>query len=250
MSTLPPLRRQVVVPAGPEVAFAVFTERIGAWWPVHEHSVHGEKAVAEFRDGRLVETAPDGTETEWGEVLDWDPPRRLRLTWHPGYAAEQASLVEVSFAPVGESSTIVTVAHYDWERFAEPRAARDEYRNGWPGVLASFAAAVSPAAPVAEEPVFIVLTHRPAPGVGNPFEHPGFRGHPAFLQLLQERGQLVAAGPFPASGEGMAVVRLGGPGEVAGLLHSAYEEDASVTAGVLEVHARPWVVMMGAASLS
>jgi uncharacterized protein YndB with AHSA1/START domain/uncharacterized protein YciI len=249
MSTLPPLLRQVVVPAGPKIAFAVFTERIGAWWPVRQHSVHGEKSVAEFRDGRLVETAPDGTETEWGEVLDWDPPRRLRMTWHPGYAAARASLVEVSFAPVGESSTLVTVSHSDWERFAEPRAARDEYRNGWPGVLASFASAVSPSSSQDDEPVFIVLTHRPGPGVGNPFEHPLFRGHPAFLQLLQERGQLVAAGPFPGSGEGMAVVKLRGPGEVAGLLNSAYEEDASVTAGVLEVHARPWVVMMGAPSL-
>src|SRR4051812_33215469 len=124
MSALPPLLRQVVVPAGPQVAFDVFTSRIGAWWPVHRHSVYGEKSKAEFRDGRLIETGPDGEESVWGEVLDWEPPRRLLLTWHPGYGADDASEVEVSFAPVTDDLTIVTVEHRAWENYDDPRAAR------------------------------------------------------------------------------------------------------------------------------
>jgi uncharacterized protein YndB with AHSA1/START domain/uncharacterized protein YciI len=244
MTTLPPLRRQVVVPAGAKVAFDVFTERIGEWWPVHRHSVYGAAATAAFRDGRLLETGPDGAEAVWGEVLDWDPPRRLRLTWHPGYDVARASEVEVSFAPVSEALTLVTIEHRDWERFADPAAARDEYRNGWPAVLGGYAATVDAADRTSTDPVWLVLTHTPAPGVGNPFEHPGFRGHPAFLETLRERGLLVAAGPFPASGEGMTVVRLPDPGEVAGLVSAAYEEDGSVTGGVLEVRVRPWVVMV------
>jgi uncharacterized protein YndB with AHSA1/START domain len=102
---LPPLRRQVVVPAGPEVAFDVFTQRIGDWWPLDRFSVHGEKATTAFRDGRLVETGPGGDEAVWGTVLDWVPPRRLRLTWHPGRDADRASEVEVSPGWPGRSNT-------------------------------------------------------------------------------------------------------------------------------------------------
>jgi uncharacterized protein YndB with AHSA1/START domain/uncharacterized protein YciI len=249
MTTLPPLRRQVVVPAGPDVAFEVFTRRIGDWWPVERFSVHGAKATAAFRDGRLVETGPDGEEVVWGTVLDWEPPRMLRLTWHPGRGADRASEVEVSFAPVSDALTVVTVEHRGWQRYPDPRAARDEYRNGWPAVLDAYGSAVEPADEAGTEPVWLVLGYTPAPGVDRPFGHPAFRGHPAFLEVLRERGVLIAAGPFAASGEGMTVVRLPGPGQVADLLRSAYTEDGSVTGGVLEVRVRPWVVMVTGSSL-
>jgi uncharacterized protein YndB with AHSA1/START domain/uncharacterized protein YciI len=246
---LPPLRRQVVVPAGPEVAFDVFTQRIGAWWPLDRFSVHGEKAGAEFRDGRLIETGPDGEEAVWGTVLDWEPPRKLRLTWHPGRDAEHASEVEVSFSPVTDALTMVTLEHRGWERYAEPSAARDEYRNGWPAVLAGYASTVEPQDETSTDPVWLVLTYTPAPGVARPFEHGGFRGHPAFLETLRERGVLVAAGPFGNSGEGMTVVRLPGPDAVAGLLASAYEQDGSITEHVLEVRVRPWDVLVIGSSI-
>jgi hypothetical protein len=48
----------------------------------------------------------------------------------------------------------------------------------------------------------------------------------------------------------MTVVRLSGPGEVAGLIRSAYEEDTSVTGGVLEVRVRPWLVLLTGSSLA
>jgi uncharacterized protein YndB with AHSA1/START domain/uncharacterized protein YciI len=243
MSTLPPLRRQIVVPAGPQAAFDVFTRRIGAWWPVARFSVYGEKATPEFRAGRLVETGPDGDETLWGTVLDWDPPRLLRLTWHPGNPAERAGRVEVRFEPVTESLTLVTVTHDGWERSADPAAARDEYRNGWPAVVAEYAAAVPPVAPAGDGPVWLVLSYTPGPDVGDPFAHPGFAGHPAFLATLQKRGVLVAAGPFGGSGEGMTVLRVPDPGHVAALVAEATERDAAVVKGVLEVRVRPWNVI-------
>jgi uncharacterized protein YndB with AHSA1/START domain/uncharacterized protein YciI len=252
MSSLPPLRRQIVVPAGPQTAFDVFTEKIGDWWPVHRHSVYGARASAAFRDGRLVETGPDGDESVWGQVLDWEPPHRLRLTWHPGHAAERASEVEVTFVPVADALTLVTVEHRNWEHVGDPAAARKEYGNGWPAVLASYAssAASGPAAASAPDPVWLVLSYTTAPGVTDPFARPEFRGHPAFLERLREQGVLVAAGPFPASGAGMTVVRLPDPGAVAGLIESAYADDGSVTGGVLEVQVRPWVVMVTGSSLA
>jgi uncharacterized protein YndB with AHSA1/START domain/uncharacterized protein YciI len=249
MTSLPPIRRQIVVPAGAETAFAVFTERIGAWWPVARHSVYGEHATAAFRDGRLIETGPGGEEAVWGTVLDWQPPRRLLMTWHPGQGAERASEVEVGFAPVTETQTLVTVTHSGWERFTDPAAARDEYRNGWPTVLDGYAAQV-PAGEKAGGPVWLVLTHTPAPGVGDPLQHPGFAGHPAYLESLRERGVLVGAGPFPASGEGMTIIRLADPAEAGEYLREANEDDTSVAACVLEVRVRPWVPLVKGSSLA
>ena len=245
---LPPIRRQVLVPAGPQAAFEVFTQQIGSWWPVARHSVYGEKSSTAFADGRLVETGPDGDEALWGTVLEWEPPRLLRMTWHPGYSDERASEIEVSFAPVADALTLVTVTHSDWERFSDPRAARDEYRNGWPAVLGRYAATVPAAGPAGDGEVWLVLSHTPAPGVGRPIDHPDFAGHPEFLGRLKERGVLVAAGPFPASGEGMTVVRVPA-GEVADLVKQANQDDTSVTRDVLEVRVRPWLVTLTGSSL-
>jgi hypothetical protein len=120
----------------------------------------------------------------WGTVLEWEPPRLIRMTWHPGHAAENPSEVEVTFARVTETQTLVTIAHDGWERFADPQAARAEYGNGWPMVLADYARSVEPAGDPGDGPVWLVLTHTPAPGVGDPFQHPGFAGHLAFLESL------------------------------------------------------------------
>jgi hypothetical protein len=41
VSTVPPIRREIVVDADPDAAFEVFTAGIGQWWPLEEKSVHG-----------------------------------------------------------------------------------------------------------------------------------------------------------------------------------------------------------------
>jgi uncharacterized protein YciI len=245
--SFPPIHRQVVVPAAVPEAFEAFTARIGEWWPVDRFSVHGAGSTATFRDGELVETgANGGSEAVWGTVLDWRPPRSFRMTWHPGRDAAKASVVEVSFAPVGDDATLVTVTHSGWETLD----ARDEYRQGWPAVLSSLAA-TWPDAPAKEtEDLILVLQHIPAPGAGDPFEHPLFKAHASFLEGLYERGILVAAGPFPASGEGMTIVRAADATEAAAIVHDAHFADESVTGGLLEVRVRPWVVMLHGSSLA
>ena len=139
---LPPIRRQVVVPAPPDRAFDVFTRDIGAWWPVHRHSVHGAGSRPAFTGGELVETGPGGEQVPWGSVLAWEPPHRPRITWHPGYEAERAGEVEVTFAPADDGTTLVTLTHHGWDRFPDPAAARESYGAGWPVVLAAYAAAL------------------------------------------------------------------------------------------------------------
>lgn len=246
MKRLPPIRRQVLVEAGPELAFDVFTAEIGSWWPVGTgFSVYGEGSGVAFRNGRLVDTGAGDGEAVWGAVLDWDPPRGFRTSWHPGREPDTASEVEVSFWPVDDERTIVTVDHRGWERRADPLAARDEYRQGWPRVVSAYGAAVPAKVGPSDGPVWLALMHTPGTVVEHPtevFGHPDFREHIAFLRRLGERGVLVGAGPFAASGEGMTIVRLPDSEEVSAYLRIAHEDDRSVVNGLLDVCVRPWGV--------
>ena len=248
MGYLPPIRRQVVVPAGAELAFEVFTAEIGRWWPVADLSVYGAGAGVAFEGDRLVERGPDGAASVWGTVLDRVPPHRLRLTWHPGADPAKASEVEVTFAEVSGELTLVTLEHRGWERFADPAAARAEYDHGWPHVLDGYVACVpaDEAAP-APGPAWVALMHTRGPAVPpgtSVFAHPDFREHAAFLRRLAGRGVLVAAGPLDGAGEGMTVLRLPDAGAVAEYARLASEDDLSVVRGVLNVRVRPWRVAL------
>jgi uncharacterized protein YndB with AHSA1/START domain/uncharacterized protein YciI len=247
---VPPVRRQVVVPAGAEVAFAVFTDEIGAWWPVElGHSVFGAGAAVNVRDRQVVETSPDGQEEAvWGTIVDWEPPRRLRMTWHPGRGPERATEVEVRFEPVAGDQTLVTLEHRGWELLADPLAARRGYHEGWPTVLGRYVARTPTGAEDAVDEAWLVLIHTPGPAVAggaSVFAHPHFGEHLAFLRRLVDEGVLVAAGPVdPDRGEGMAVVRLKDPAGVAELTRRAQDEDLSVARELLQVRVRPWGVAL------
>jgi uncharacterized protein YndB with AHSA1/START domain len=94
-----------------------------------------------FENDRIVERAPDGRESVWGEVLDYEVAGRLRFTWHPGRDDEPTE-VEVTFAADG-NGTLVTLVHSGWEALSEERrAGRVDYDNGWPGVLELYRKAV------------------------------------------------------------------------------------------------------------
>ena len=251
MAQLPPVRRQVVVPAGAEVAFAVFTDEIGTWWPVElGHSVFGAGADVSLRDRQVVETSPDGEQAVWGTIVDWEPPRRLRMTWHPGHGPDQATEVEVRFEPVGDQ-TLVTLEHRGWERMADPWGTRRAYNRGWPTVMGRYVAKAPAQAVAAGDEAWLVLAHTPgaAPAQtadgGSIFAHPDFGEHLAFLRRLADEGVLVAAGPVdPDRGEGMTVVRLKDPAAIAELTRRAQDEDQSVARELLQVRVRPWRVAL------
>jgi uncharacterized protein YndB with AHSA1/START domain len=123
-TTTAPVVRAAVVNRSPEQAFEIFTEEIGAWWPLPTHGLFGDRAggVA-FADGRLVEQHVDGTEAVWGTVLSWEPPDRLVFTWHPGRDEADASEVEVLFTADG-TGTRVVLEHRGWESFGREAMAR------------------------------------------------------------------------------------------------------------------------------
>jgi uncharacterized protein YciI/uncharacterized protein YndB with AHSA1/START domain len=142
--TLPPIHREILVDAPPGVAFALFTSKIGDWWPLDGLSVFGAGATVAFEDGALVERSPDGQAAEWGQVTSWLPPGEFSMTWHPGRDTLAASQVTVTFRAAGDQ-TLVVLEHAGWDVFADPAAARAEYEHGWPEVLRLYQAAVAPA---------------------------------------------------------------------------------------------------------
>ena len=243
MTAVRPVRRQVVVAAPPARAFLLFTERIGAWWPVGAgHSVFGEGASVAFEDGELVERSGDRVAV-WAEVTTWEPPGVLELAWHPGRGPEVATRVRVTFQPDDDGGTLVTLEHDGWERLAEPVAARDEYDRGWPFVLSRYVEATRDS--------WFALLHRPGPSLpegASIFAQPEFAEHLAFLGRLRERGLLVAAGPVLGGedGSGMTVVRVRPEHGDVDVEELATKDDLCVAQGFLAVEVRPWRVMLSA----
>lgn len=145
--TAPPILRTAFVARPVEEAFAVFTDEIGAWWPLPTHSVFQSLAGGvQFVDGRLVERSTDGQETTWAEVLVWEPPHRLAMSWHPGFEDGPMGRVEVSFAADGDG-TRVELRHDGWEAFGEAALERRrEYigPSAWGHVLDHFADGAEP----------------------------------------------------------------------------------------------------------
>jgi uncharacterized protein YndB with AHSA1/START domain len=79
------VKKSVTVNASVEHAFAVFTAEFDTWWPRSHHIGKSpmKQAIIETRaGGRCYTTQEDGTECDWGRILEWDPPHRFLLAWH------------------------------------------------------------------------------------------------------------------------------------------------------------------------
>jgi uncharacterized protein YndB with AHSA1/START domain len=142
--TIEPVVVAVEVRRGVEEAFGVFTGEIASWWPVVDHSVEADKVEAVVLEGRvggrLYERWRDGGESDWGRVIVWEPPSRLVLSWSPNPERSATTEVEVRFTALEPDHTRVELEHRGWERLGDLAAEiRDNYRDGWPRVLGSFA---------------------------------------------------------------------------------------------------------------
>ena len=144
-----PVRKSISVNATPERAFEVFTSRFDAWWP-RTHSIGDSRlreAVIEGHEGgRWYGRLENGTEALWGDVLAWEPPRRLLLAWRIGvdwkYDPDLLTEVEVTFTPEVGGATRVELEHRHLERMgegAEGARAQFDSDGGWNGLLKLFA---------------------------------------------------------------------------------------------------------------
>ena len=65
------------------------------WWPATHHigNTPFEAIFVEPRvGGRWYERNAEGELCDWGTVLAWDPPHRVRLSWHVGPGHDSAGL--------------------------------------------------------------------------------------------------------------------------------------------------------------
>lgn len=154
----PVVRRQIVVPAPIEQAFAVFTGRFGDFKPP-EHNLMGSpiaETVFEAKvGGHIYDRAEDGSECRWARVLAFDPPDRVVFSWDisPQWQIEEdpehTSEVEVTFIAETPTRTRVELEHRHLDRHGEYwQSLSDGIANdeGWPLYLARYRALFTEAA--------------------------------------------------------------------------------------------------------
>jgi uncharacterized protein YndB with AHSA1/START domain len=113
-------RRPFVVRATPERAFEEYTAARGGWWP-HDHQL-GELPVLGIGfdprvGGEWYERAIDGSRVKRGEIVVWEPPHRLVVTWPLGDPDVVGSTeFELRFVAHGEGTTRVELEHRHLER--------------------------------------------------------------------------------------------------------------------------------------
>jgi uncharacterized protein YndB with AHSA1/START domain len=148
------VRKVISVQAPPEVAWRVFTEKMGTWWPLGAYKIgkaNAVDAVIEPRvGGRWYERGEDGSTCDWGSVLTWEPNSLLVLSWDITadwqYDPELKTEIEVRFVPEGKNGTRVELEHRRLERYG---ARRDEMRRifntegDWGRLLQAFAQAAA-----------------------------------------------------------------------------------------------------------
>ena len=120
------VRTSTRVAVDPARAFQIFTDEIGAWWRRDERYQFqvGQAGRLSFEDGHLVEQASDGSVFTVGEVLVWEPPKRLIFEFRAAkFEAGEVTEVEVNFEIEGEG-TRVTVEHRGWESIGAKHPAR------------------------------------------------------------------------------------------------------------------------------
>lgn len=146
------VHRQIVVHAPIEQAFAVFTERFGAFKPAEHNLLSTEIAETRFEPrvgGHIYDRGVDGSECRWARILAYQPPARVVFSWDIGPTwqletdPDNASEVEVTFAAEGPDRTRVELVHRHIDRHGpawEAVADGVSGDGGWPLYLSRYAA--------------------------------------------------------------------------------------------------------------
>jgi uncharacterized protein YndB with AHSA1/START domain len=142
-----PVRKSIRVNASQAHAFEVFTAGLGRWWPL-EHGIGKtprKAVVMETRlGGRWYELAEDGSQTNVGKIIVWEPPKRFVMTWDINSRWQPdttvSSEVEVRFIPDGADATRVELEHRKFEQMGVEagESMRKDVDGGWPGLLEKF----------------------------------------------------------------------------------------------------------------
>jgi len=146
------VRRQIVVEAPIDKAFAVFTERFGDFKPPEHNLLASPIAETVFEPragGSIYDRGRDGSECHWARVLVYEPPRRVVFSWDIGPTwqveteLDHTSEVEVVFTAEGPQRTRVELEHRNLDRHGpgwESVSGGVGNDQGWPLYLGRYAA--------------------------------------------------------------------------------------------------------------
>lgn len=146
------VRKEIVVQAPLDKAFAMFTGHFGDFKPPEHNLLTVPIAETVFEQrvgGHIYDRGTDGSECRWARVLAFDPPRRVVFSWDIGPTwqleadPENASEVEVRFIEVDPGRTRVELEHRNIDRHGPGwEAVADGVGNdqGWPLYFARYAA--------------------------------------------------------------------------------------------------------------
>ena len=145
------VRRQIVVQAPIERAFAVFTDRFGDFKPPEHNLLRVPIAETVFEPkvgGHIYDRGADGSECRWARILAFEPPRRVVFSWDisPQWTIEtepdNTSEVEVTFIAETPDRTRVELEHRHIDRHGPGWAAVSDgvgHDQGWPLYLERYA---------------------------------------------------------------------------------------------------------------
>ena len=142
-----PVRKSIRVNASQARAFDVFTSGLDRWWPHGKSIGKGplKAVVIETRlGGRWYELAEDGTQTNLGKIIVWEPPQRFVAIWeinsHWKPDTTVGSEIEVQFIADGTNATRVELEHRKFEQLGAEggETVRTAVDGGWPGLLQRF----------------------------------------------------------------------------------------------------------------
>ena len=146
------VRRQIVVNAPIDDAFATFTARFGDFKPAEHNLLAAPIAETVFEPragGHIYDRATDGTECHWARVLVYEPPQRVVFSWDIGPTwqvetdPDKTSEVEVRFTEEDPNRTRVELEHRNLDRHGPGwESVRDGVATdqGWPLYLDRYAA--------------------------------------------------------------------------------------------------------------
>jgi uncharacterized protein YndB with AHSA1/START domain len=146
------VRRQIVVEAPVERAFAVFTEQFGDFKPPEHNLLKVPIAETVFEPkvgGYIYDRGVDGSECRWARVLAYEPPDRVVFSWDisPQWQIEtdpdNTSEVEVRFVVETPLRTRVELEHRHLDRHGLGWQSVSDgigHDEGWPLYLTRYAA--------------------------------------------------------------------------------------------------------------
>jgi len=224
------IKKSITVEATQERAFHVFTTGIDRWWPRDHHIGASplERVVIEPRTGgRWYSVHKDGSESDTGRVLEWQPHSRVVLTWQvttewkfdPSFVTE----VEISFVPEGPRQTRVELEHTHIERFgmAAEQMRKTFEDGGWDRTRGEFQKGLA-------APKYVMIYGTTADSRAN--IPAAMAGHTARLAEFHARGKLLMAGPMLTTGGALGIFTTREAAE------EFIKDDPFVTMGVVTKH--------------